>query len=1077
MTAHRSPDNGWRLPGRRGNPLGDPVLNHPAKSLVNIVLVAAAYFVTARLALLLTLPPGYATAVWPPAGVALGAAMIWRKRGLVGVALGAVAWNGFRLLKWQGIDDPASPVLQALSLAAGVVLQAGVGAWIIRRITGEPIALVRDHHVILFMLLGGPLVCLLSATIGVATLLAAGTLSIEQFWFSWFAWWVGDSIGVLTVAPLVLMWFAEPTNLWKRRRWSIGVPIAVTFAATVTVFVAANHYDTRQELDRLERRADSIGSAFRTRLDSASGLLRACNGFYRSSEKVTRSEFAAFASTLLAEGKGVKSLSWVERVDDSDREAFVQRMRDDGLLDFAVKEIQGELRVVPATRRPVYYCITMIEPFEENSWTIGVDLGSRPATSRAIQAVVETGDIVVSERIQLIGDPDEQYGVVVYHPRFDPNVPQQTPQERGKALLGLNGAVFRLADLVSGSTTRFDRQEVAVQLIDITEPANPQVLFADTRHVSPNPSDGTTRTIEVGGRRWQLQINRLRGYALANQSLQSWMVLAGGLLLTSLLGGLLMILTGRETLIASVVDERTRELSRTNARLAQEQAVTQQVMKELEASRDAAEEADKTKSAFLANMSHEIRTPMTAILGYTDLLIDPCISPQVRTGYAEVVRRNGEHLMEVVNDILDISKIEAGKLAVEMIPCSIDQIVRDVQTMMQPRAHQKGIAFSIEWKGEITRPIRSDPIRVRQILINLVANAIKFTDHGGVSLRVERQYDFIDLVVADTGIGMSARQIASVFEPFMQGDSTMTRRFGGTGLGLAISRHLSKLLGGDLDVRSEVNKGSTFRLRIPAIDVPEAQSAIEPVKREYDVPASLRGRRILLAEDSNDVREFLRQLLVQAQLDVTAVNNGQELIDAALHAGSFNVLLVDMQMPIVDGYEATRRIRAAGITAPIIAVTAHTLESDRQACLDAGCTDYLRKPVRRNELLRHIASALGVEADVSTLQALANPIHSELGDDPIIADLLPVFMNELERYVMSLQEASDAQDVQKVRHLLHNVKGAASTFRFPQLSELASAAGAEMRVRPWGDGFRATMLQLRELAARIRQSTPVRKGV
>ena len=400
--------------------------------------------------------------------------------------------------------------------------------------------------------------------------------------------------------------------------------------------------------------------------------------------------------------------------------------------------------------------------------------------------------------------------------------------------------------------------------------------------------------------------------------------------------------------------------------------------------------------------------------------------------------------------------------------------------MMQPRANQKGIEFSVEWKGETSRKIRTDPIRVRQILINLVSNAIKFTERGGVTLRVERHFDWIDLSIIDTGIGMSKQQIERVFEPFTQGDSTTTRRFGGSGLGLAISRHLSRLLGGELELRSELGRGSTFRLRLQTLDVPgsevESESA-PPIEKgqsgRFEVPIVLRGKRILVAEDSADIREYLRKVLDEAGMDVTAVGDGKQLLDAALHARSagagHDLYLIDMQMPLVDGYEATRRLRQAGVKTPIVAITAHTLESDRQECLGAGCDDYIKKPVRRDVLIQRVATHLGVvmTQPASLPVTESPPIAGDLLDDPIVADLLPVFLGELQRHVVSLRVATAAQDANGVRQVLHNVKGAAATFGFPQLGELAAAANAEMRIRPWGDGFQAAMAQFYDLSARV----------
>ncbi|MEX2208700.1 MAG: ATP-binding protein [Myxococcota bacterium] len=367
--------------------------------------------------------------------------------------------------------------------------------------------------------------------------------------------------------------------------------------------------------------------------------------------------------------------------------------------------------------------------------------------------------------------------------------------------------------------------------------------------------------------------------------------------------------------------------------------------------KDRAEEASRAKTDFLANVSHEIRTPMTAVLGYTDLLLAGAGDATEREVWAAAVRRNGAQLLDLIDGILDVSRLESDRLEIQRRGCKLRELVEPVAATARAEANEKGLAFSCEIGDRCPQAIDTDPVRLRQILANLLRNAVKFTSAGSVDLRVSPAGDSgtrLSFEVADSGVGIPAKDLERIFAPFGQVDASHTRRFGGAGLGLAISRRLAKLLGGTLGVSSEPGRGSTFRLEIEAPAVVPA-SAEPPTRRA----------RVLLAEDGADNQRLIRALL-RPRADVALVENGAQALAqalAALDAGEpYDLVLMDMQMPVMDGYEATLRLRESGYTAPIVALTAHAMSGDRERCLAAGCDEYLTKPIDRTRLLDCLAS-------------------------------------------------------------------------------------------------------------------------
>ncbi|HWP97112.1 MAG TPA: response regulator [Syntrophomonadaceae bacterium] len=451
--------------------------------------------------------------------------------------------------------------------------------------------------------------------------------------------------------------------------------------------------------------------------------------------------------------------------------------------------------------------------------------------------------------------------------------------------------------------------------------------------------------------------------------------------------------------------------------------------------------ANLTKTQFLANMSHEMRTPMIGILGSINLLEQSDLTAE-QINHVAIVRECGEHLLGVINEILDVSKLELGVDSFYPKPSNLEEICSQAIRLIEPLAREKGLSIGLDIEAASDCSIITDKIKLRQILLNLLHNAIKFTDRGGINLHArlessEGMQTILQISVADTGVGIAPDKIPTIFQPFTQADSSFSRTVGGTGLGLYICRKLVELMEGEILLDTQEGQGSIFYIRIPvelasdALFTQEAEDVSIPPEIGAGSLLDFSPVRVLLVEDNRINHRIVAQMLNSYGFDVSTAIHGLDCL-RIMQTQSFDIVLMDMQMPIMDGYEATQHIcqdpDLSGT--PVIAMTAHAMSGDREKCLQCGCIDYIAKPFRTEELVGII------QRNLKNPRAMTS--RSDLLPELLLADLLPEFLDSLSDMIQDLHRSLDKKDAAAIQSISHDIKGSAGLYGLGRISDLAA---------------------------------------
>lgn len=1041
--------------------------------MARLLVIAVSYFLTGYAGLQFPFHGSSVTLVWAPSGIALAVLIVWGWRYFPAVFVGALLVN----------LTTSEPVIAAVLIACGNTLAAALPAGLIRKTCG-PDPLSDTRRMLIFLaagVIGGPA---LSALLGTTSLSLVAIGHFAQFGAIWQGWFLGDLVGAVVVAPLVLfllhwkpgrqtigrygeflficvttlvvssviqttpliskpqylfVFVSLPFVIWGALRFGLHGALAINaiivadiigFAtagnsifvpkdlerglenlygyvlafSAVSLFLGASMegfarvtthvgdgdstgdvhrlrrnlaviigvigfglsgaaswytHDQLAEAERVSARQYRLAfeASLREELGRATDALVAVQTLFHVQGSVFARTFNAMIAPWVTSRPGVAALEWVPYVAGHKRSLLEKNAEFRGVKNFAIHElVDGQPR--PAEERDGYFPVFFVFPHSGNEEVIGYDLASEPIRARAIRTAIETGDITLTEPLNLIQSTSTEATVLAFlavENRLNPE----------GDILGMAVGILRISSIIRHAA-RVARipLDFELHLADLNSRGAKKLIFTNRdpeyarEHLGKEvriPYNPNVSNFSFGYRDWTIVLHPSQSNVTGLVFWQPWAIFVFGATVSILLLVYLRSLTRTERHVVDLVNQRTRELD--DARLEAEQAMTR------------AQQADRAKSEFIAHMSHEFRSPLTSILGYAQLAED-CLdqdqSVETLRSYIGTIRAAGRHVLSLIGDILDISKIEAGKLILENAPFDLRAVCEEVTSMMMVPAQAQNNKLHLEIAPDLPRWVIGDRVRVKQILTNLVSNAIKFTKFGNIRIAVIPLAITDDdlslrISVSDEGIGIPQNRLETIFDSFAQVDSSTARRYGGTGLGLAICQHMVGTMGGTLRVESTEGTGSTFWIdltlpRSTAAEVADFDKAADldnaPVERQPVI-----GRNLLVVEDIEINRILARKLLEKHGHTVTEASDGQEALDI-LEKTDFDAVLMDVHMPVVDGIEATRQIRKLAdpvkATIPVLALTADisntNIDTFKAAGFDAYCTKPLDIPAINREL-------------------------------------------------------------------------------------------------------------------------------
>jgi signal transduction histidine kinase/CheY-like chemotaxis protein len=767
---------------------------------------------------------------------------------------------------------------------------------------------------------------------------------------------------------------------------------------SILSFFIVQKWEQREMTKVLGQIAEDRVEVLRGQLIRSMEGLHAITALYSVHKDVSRAEFRTFVADLLARQPEVQALAWDARVTDADRARWEAKTRAEGFPGFVFTEEGPSGQMITAARRDEYFPVYFLESLEKNQPAFGYDVGSESRRRHALEEARDTGRATATEPLRLAQESGSQQGFLVFQPFYDGL--SETVEQKRAHLLGFAVAVFRIGDLVNSSLSIAVDRGINVSIRD--EGTGSEIYRSSAGADADQPA--WTTTVNVAGRDWKLTFQPSVKFASAKVDGQAVAALCFGLLMTLVLTAyfwnerrhvaavelrvkeatheLSTEITERkkiEVALRSAHDDLEKRVAERTAELAtSNEALLGEVATRKKAEIDAAD-ANRAKSEFLANMSHEIRTPLNAILGYTQILQSGSSLHPFQRDAMGTIASSSNHLLRVINEILDLSKIDAGRMEIVRTEFDLVSMANELSGMFHLSCEEKQLGLRITGlEGRRSAPVRGDEGKLRQVLINLLSNAVKFTDRGSITLTVRRAgIAAWYFEVADTGKGISAERQELVFMPFQQGPNVGNR--GGTGLGLTIARRQVELVGGQLELESEPGQGSRFYFTLSLADAesPARGSHATPVP-EVERLAPGFTVRAMVVDDIRENREVLSLMLGMIGCEVLLGENGRQALEVA-RISHPAIVFMDIRLPEMNGLEATQRLLAEfGDSGPkIVAISASVLEHERASYLQAGCHDFVAKPFQADAIYACLKNLLGVEF-LYKQPAAGRPIESAM---------------------------------------------------------------------------------------------------